>query len=35
MLKGYKFGDRLIRPAMVGVAVEPVGVLMPRPEAQS
>ncbi len=25
MLKGYTLGDRLIRPAMVGVAVEPVG----------
>ena len=25
MLKGYTFGDRLIRPAMVGVAVEPQG----------
>ncbi len=24
MLKGYTMGDRLIRPAMVGVAVEPV-----------
>lgn len=24
MLKGYTLGDRLIRPAMVGVAVEPV-----------
>ena len=25
MLKGYTMGDRLIRPAMVGVAVEPEG----------
>jgi molecular chaperone GrpE len=25
MLKGYTLGDRLIRPAMVGVAVEPTG----------
>lgn len=25
MLKGYIIGDRLIRPAMVGVAVEPTG----------
>ena len=25
MLKGYTMGDRLIRPAMVGVVVEPQG----------
>jgi len=25
MLKGYTVGDRLVRPAMVGVAVEPTG----------
>ena len=25
MLKGYTMGDRLVRPAMVGVAVEPTG----------